>query len=44
MTPMSILVDQGLVQLETVLVLVNQEGTLPTSFSVLFTGMSFVIL
>jgi hypothetical protein len=44
MTQMSVCADQGQVQLETVLMLVDQEGTLPTSFSGLFTGLSFVIL
>ena len=39
MTPMFIHADQGQDQLETVLVLVDPEGTLPVSFRWLFIGM-----
>jgi hypothetical protein len=41
MTPMFVHADQGQGQLETVLVLVDLEGTLPISFRGLFTGMYF---
>ena len=41
MTPMFIHADQGQDQLETVLVLVDTEGTLPISFRGLFIGMYF---
>jgi hypothetical protein len=41
MTPMFVHADQGQDQLETVLVLVDPEGTLPISFRGLFIGMYF---